>query len=132
MSSDHQLFINKTTLRLLDSSLAVQGNGYFDSHRLTTPASKAAGTFSLSILLRILKAFFSPRGLVLGRIGDIVVEVSSVCSSRKLQRQSTTAVYVGRSTNRLEIVDRATEELLAQIKVLMIGQDLRARFEIKK
>lgn len=63
----------------------------------------------------------------------MVVEVSSVCSSRKLQRQSTTAVYVGRSTNRLEIVDRATKEkVLVDIYVTMIAGDLRARFDIRK
>lgn len=64
--------------------------------------------FSGNTILSVLSAFLSPGGLVFGRMGDIVVPVSSTCSSRKLQRQSIRAVYVGRSLSRLDTVVRET------------------------
>lgn len=43
-------------------------------------------------MLSVASSFFSPGGLVLGRMGDSVVVYSMVCSSRKLQRQSMIAL----------------------------------------
>lgn len=91
-SSDHHVFMRITTSCFRDGSVRAHGNGYLDSHRLTIPASKAAGMFSCRAMFMVFRAFFSPRGRVLGRMGEIVEEVSSTCSSRKWHRQSTSAV----------------------------------------
>lgn len=91
-SSDHHVLIRMTTSWRRDGSERAHGNGYFASHRVITPASKAAGIFSCNMIFNTFKALFSPRGLVFGRMGDTVVEVSSTCSSRKWQRQLTIAV----------------------------------------
>lgn len=99
-SSVHHDFIKITISCLRDGSASAHGNGYLDNHRLTTPASSAAGMSSWMIRLSVFNAFFSPMGLVFGRIGDIVVQVSSLCSSRKLHRHSTRALYVAISRNR--------------------------------
>lgn len=116
-SSVHQDFIRITTSCRRDGSASAHGNGYFVSHRLSTPASNAAGMSSCRTALSMLRAFFSPSGLVFGRMGDTVVQVSSVCSSRKLQRQSTIAVYVGGSFNRTHTEVRETEwTVLEQVK----------------
>lgn len=91
-SSVYHVFVKTTTSTLLDSSWVAHGNGYFESHRLITPASSAAGIFSLRIMSRVFRAFFSPCGRVLGRMGETVLLFSSLCSARKLQRQLTSAV----------------------------------------
>lgn len=109
-SSVHQDFIRITTSCRRDGSASAHGNGYLVSHRLSTPASNAAGISSCRMALSIPRAFFSPSGLVFGRMGDTVVQVSSVCSSRKLHRQSTMAVYVGRSFSRTHTEVRETEQ----------------------
>jgi hypothetical protein len=89
-----------TTSCRREGSVVAHGKGYLASHRLTTPASSAAGVFSCRSIFKVLKAFFSPRGRVWGNMGETVPEVFSSCSSRKLTRQSTKAVYVGRSFSR--------------------------------
>jgi hypothetical protein len=108
VSSDHHVFMSITTSCRRDGSESAHGKGYFESQRLTIPASSAAGTLSGRIKLSVPSAFFSPRGLVLGKIGDIVEDVSSVCSLRKLQRHSTRATYVGRSCSRAHTEVRET------------------------
>lgn len=108
-SSVHQDFIRITKSCLRDGSANAHGNGYLDSHRLTTPASSAADTFSCMTMLSVFKAFLSPKGLVFGRIGDTVVLVSSVCSSRKLHRHSTRALYIVTSRSRVHTEVLETE-----------------------
>lgn len=56
------------------------------------PASRAAGISWTRRILSVASSFFSPGGLVLGKMGDSVVVYSTVCSSRKLQRQSMIAL----------------------------------------
>lgn len=60
-------------------------------------------------MLSALRAFFSPSGRVLGKMCETVVLVSSTCSSRKLHRQSTRALYVGGSLSREDTEVRFTE-----------------------
>lgn len=91
-SSDHQVFMRITTSRRRQGSANAHGKGYLQSHRLMIPASNASGTFSGNNRFKILSAFFSPIGLVFGRMGEFVVVVFSACSSRKLQRQLIRAV----------------------------------------
>lgn len=43
-------------------------------------------------MLSVANSFFSPGGRVLGRMGDSMVVYSTVCSWRKLQRQSMIAL----------------------------------------
>ena len=107
-SSDHHVFMRITTCSRLGGSEIAQGNGYLLSHRLTRPASRAAGIFSGNRMLRMCNAFFSPGGLVFGRMGEFVVDVSSLCSSRRLRRQLIRAVNVVRSPSRLQIEVRDT------------------------
>lgn len=72
------------------------------------PASNASGMFSGNNMFKTFNAFFSPIGRVFGRMGELVVEVFSACSSSKLQRQLIMAVKVGRSASRVHIEVRVT------------------------
>lgn len=107
-SSDHHVFMRIAVSCFRDGSDSAHGNGYLESQRLTMPASSAAGMFSWRTMLMVFRAFFSPSGRVFGRIGESVLDVSSTCSSRKWQRQSTRAVYVGRSRSWVQTEVRDT------------------------
>lgn len=72
------------------------------------PASNAPGMFSGNKTFRIFRAFFSPIGRVLGKMGELVVDVFSTCSSSRLQRQFMMAVKVGTSASREQIEVRVT------------------------
>ena len=91
-SCDHHVFIRITTFRRREGSVCAHGKGYLQSHRLMIPASSASGTFSGNSIFMIESAFFSPMGLVFGRMGEFVKDVLSRCSDRKLHKQLTRAV----------------------------------------
>ena len=118
-SSVHQDFIRITKSCLRDGSANAHGNGYRDSHRLTTPASSATEMFSRRIMSSVFKALFSPTGLVLGRIGEMVVHVSSVCSSRRLHKHSIRALYVEISRRRVHT------EVLETIHYHLVNENYR-------
>jgi hypothetical protein len=107
-SSDHHVFMRITTSRRREGLAIAHGNGYLQSHRLMIPASNAPGMFSGNKTFRIFRAFFSPIGRVLGKMGELVVDVFSTCSSSRLQRQFMMAVKVGTSASREQIEVRVT------------------------
>lgn len=70
----------------------------------------------------ICRALSSPVGLVLGRMGELVVDVSSLCSSRKLHRQFTKAVNVWTSRRWAHTDVRDTSDLSARGSCWLIKQ----------
>lgn len=72
----------------------------------------------------MFSAFFSPIGRVFGKMGELVVDVFSTCSSSKLQRQLIMAVKVGTSASRLQMEVRVTTkqcEHSSTVKMRQIG-----------